>query len=211
MNSPFLNLLPPEVRQCLTVRKLDAHQTLFQQGQKAEAFYLLESGRLRLVGFVAQQMIDYFFVKSGEIFAEPALFLDSYPCTAIADESCKLVAIPREIFLEAMAQHPELSHALMKQIVLRFCKAKTLLELRSVRPVRERILHYLRLNTQSDKQTVVLDHALKDVASELGLAPEVLSRTLTQLEIEGILRRNKRTIWLSEQWLALRTVDKKVV
>jgi len=73
---------------------------------------------------------------------------------------------------------------------------KVMVELRSIRSAQERVLHYLRLVVPAEKNTVVLEQPLKNIASDLGITPEVLSRTLTQLASDGVIAREKRRITL---------------
>jgi DNA-binding Lrp family transcriptional regulator len=45
---------------------------------------------------------------------------------------------------------------------------------------------------------VVLEQPLKSIAADLGISPEAFSRTLAQLENDGIIAREKRKITLIE-------------
>jgi CRP/FNR family transcriptional regulator, dissimilatory nitrate respiration regulator len=69
-----------------------------------------------------------------------------------------------------------------------------LLELRGIRSARARVLHYLRVMTPNDEKILNLEQPLKEIANDIGISPEALSRTLTQLQNEGILTRIKRRI-----------------
>ena len=49
----------------------------------------------------------------------------------------------------------------------------------------------------ADGRTVAIKGLLKDVAATIGLAPEVLYRTLAQLEADRVIRRGDGTIELT--------------
>jgi CRP-like cAMP-binding protein len=106
------------------------------------------------------------------------------------------------MFLEALRQSPSLSEQYLAHLTQRFATVKRLLEMRSIRSARDRLLHYLYQQRQPGQLTVALQGSFKDLAIELGLTPESLSRTFAQLQAEKVLKRRKRSITFSEEWLA---------
>ncbi len=188
--------LPTELRQVATVSDLEMGQIVFQQGDPAESLYWVRSGRLRLVSFTWAQVITHYMVEAGESFGETALYFDTYSCTAIADRPTQVSAIPKQAFREALRYSPQLSEWYLAQLTQRFHQVKGLLELRSIRSARERVLHYLIQHTGSEQPALILDRPLKAWAGELGITPEGLSRTLAQLETAGVITRRKRSISL---------------
>lgn len=193
--------LPSKLQQQLTYRSLNAGQILFQQGEKAESIFLVESGRLKIVGFTDQKIITHYFVEVGESFAEIALFSEQYTYTVIADIPSQAIVIPKSGFIEAIRNSTDFSITFMRQLSQRLEVVQTLLELRSIRSARERIMYYLKLNLPSNQTTLTLDKSLKNIATELGLVPEVLSRNLALLQEEGIITKKKRSITLNEEWI----------
>jgi len=76
-----LDWLPDRLRALSKVRSLAAGEVLFRQGDRANAIFEVEQGRMRLV----RQTIDNHPVtlhtaRPGELFAEAALFADRYHC-----------------------------------------------------------------------------------------------------------------------------------
>lgn len=191
--------LPADLR--TTRCSLAAGQILLQQGEPANNLYWVESGKLRLVSFVNQRMITHYFVGEGELLAESALQFDTYACTAIAETSAELLAIPKDEFAAALRQSPRLSELYLANLTQRFQSTKDLLELRSISSARDRILHYLMQRRPAGQTTVTLDRPLKMLASDLALTPEGLSRLLSRLQTEGVITRKKRSISFSEEWL----------
>ncbi|NJL83672.1 MAG: Crp/Fnr family transcriptional regulator [Chloroflexaceae bacterium] len=192
--------LPPSLQAMMSRQTLSPGQILLQQGEPAKAVFFVELGRLRLASFTEQQVINHYFVEAGESFGETNLFSETYSCSAIATMTSRVIAIPKQSFLEALGQSPGLAAVVMQQMARQFRLVKTLLELRSLRSARDRVTRYLQLKLAAGS-TINLDKPLKDVASELGLAPEVLSRTLARLEQEGTISRDRKSITFSEAWL----------
>jgi CRP/FNR family transcriptional regulator len=59
------------------------------------------------------------------------------------------------------------------------------------------VLGYLVARTGVDGRTITIGGPLKDIAAMIGLAPEVLYRTLALLESERIIRRGNGIIELT--------------
>lgn len=196
-----LNQLPAELQAIVSSKNLAAGQILFAQHELAEAVFIVESGYIGLVSYTLEgKQINHYSVRAGESFAEVALFNERYVCTAIAYAPSRVWVLPKQPFLLALKQHPDLSAAFMEQLARRLHENKILLELRSIRSARRRVLHYLQLKVQPDGVTIHLDRSLKNIADDLGLTPEALSRALKQLQQEGEITRGKRKITLCKEF-----------
>lgn len=193
--------LPTELEQRTHRYQPAAGQILFQQGDPAKHLYWVVSGQMRLVSFIKRQMITHYFVNAGEFLAESALHFDTYACTVIAEGPSEVVAIPTDLFAQALQQYPALSERYLANLTHRFQSVKDLLALRGITSARDRLLQYLLQRLDPEQSTVVLDKPLKAVASELALTPEGLSRLLSRLQAEDVITRKKRTITFSQEWL----------
>lgn len=193
--------LPADMRQNSSPKLLSKGEILLQQGEAAEFIYLVTKGQIRLVSFVNQQMVTHYFVEAGELLGESALYIPSYGCTAIAETSSEVIAIPVNEFSVALKANPELSERYLAHLTQRFYTVKSLLELRSINSSRDRLLRYLMPLLAPGQYTVTLDKPLRAVASELALTPEALSRILSRLEAEGAISRQRRVITFSPEWL----------
>lgn len=190
-SKPLLTLL----QGAIVYRDLVNGQTLFYQGDRAESVFVVELGKIRLAHFTqAGKVIQHYEVMTGESFAEAALFNSIYDCAAIAVMPSRVLVLPKEILLATLEQQPTLAMGVMAQLAKRAYDTKVLLNLRSIRSPRDRVLHYLQLVAQSNK--VNLERSFKDIAEEIGIAPEVFSRALSSLEQEGVISRSQRNIEL---------------
>lgn len=201
MNLSQLNQLPPELQAIATVKDFAAGHVLFTQHEPAAAIFVLVSGQIQLVNYIEDgQQVHHYSVKAGESFAEMALFNEVYGCTAIARASSQVLVLPKQPFLIALRQHPDLAETFMARLAYRLHESKILLELRSIRSAQKRVMHYLQLNVQPDDITVTIDRPLKEVADDLGLTPEALSRALTKLHQEEKINRGKRKVTLRKEF-----------
>jgi CRP-like cAMP-binding protein len=199
MDFSEIDQLPSALQAVVTYRDLSNGEVLFHQNEESRSIYAVRSGQVRLLHYTNDgQSISHYAVRAGEICAEIALFLDVYTCTAVTEGSTQVSIFPKQAFLSTLQQNQDFAIAFIMQLSYRLHATKVMLELRSIRSARERVLHYLRLVATPEKNTVVLQQPLKNIASELGISPEVLSRTLTQLASAGAIAREKRRITLLE-------------
>ena len=189
--------LPSVLRAAITHQNLTAGQVLFHQRDQALATFTVEIGRLRLVRYTSEgDLVVFQVVRAGESFAESALFSDVYCCDAVAEVPSRVIVYPKQLLLTVLRDQPDLAEDFMERLVRKSQSLKVRLELRSIRSARERVLQYLVNAIQPGETTVNFDRPLKNIAGELGLSPEVLYRTLAQLERESIITRADRHITL---------------
>lgn len=196
--------LPPALRNGITYQELVTGQALFQQGDPALAVFIVETGRLRLFRYTTEgKMVTFCVARAGEIFAEVAIFSDFYTDSAVAEVDSRVAVYPKQLLLDALCEYPNLAEDFMTLLVRKIQSLKFRLELRDIRSAHERVLQYLRhLAQPDDDRSVNLDRPLKDIAGDLGLTPETLSRTLRRLEREGAIARVQRVIMLQNSSVA---------
>jgi len=190
-----LDWLPAEVRERSVVRSLNAGETLFRQGDKATAIFAVESGRVRLVRHTTDNHpIVLHTARSGELFAEAALFAGAYHCDAVAAMASRVRAVPKRPLLAAFRSDPAIGERFMAVLAHQVHALRARLEERNIRSARARVLHHLGLMSGADGRAVALEGTLMDLAAELGLTHEALYRTLAALEKEGVIVRTKSEI-----------------
>lgn len=192
-----LDTLPVELRNAIVHRDLAAGENLFQQGDLALSFFVVETGRVRLVRYTSgDKEVTLQIAGSGEGVAEIALFSETYLCTAVAEVNSRVIVYPKEFLLSAIRNNPDLAEDFMAMLVGKIQDLKIRVELRDIRAAHERLLRYLRYQAQSGQTVVNFDRPLKDIAVDLGLTPETLSRALTRLERDGMITRTRLSITL---------------
>jgi CRP-like cAMP-binding protein len=189
--------LPEPIRQRSKLQVLETGKALFRQGDQATAIFAVEQGRLRLIRrTVDHREVVLHTARQGELFAEAALFSSAYQCDAVAAIASRVQAFPKRELLAALRSDPALAQRFMAVLAHQVHALRAQLEERNIRSARERVLHHLALTAGADGRTVRVDGRLMDLAAELGLAHEVLYRTLAALEKEGAITRTRSTIAL---------------
>ena len=178
------------------IRNLARDEPLFRQGERASAVFLIVRGRLRMVRNLASgDRVTIHTGRTGELFAEGALFSDVYQCDAIAAESSRVRACGKAEMLAALGDTPSTTLALLEQVTHLLHHARAMRELRNIRSADDRVLQHLHLSASKDG-AVVFDRPLLEVAEDLGLTHEAYYRALATLTRAGAIERKGRKIRL---------------
>ena len=181
------------------VRTRQAGEIVFRQGDAVSSLYGVETGRVKLERSTAEgRRVLVYVARSGETFAEAALFHDAFNCDAVAATRSRIVTFSRRSVLDLLRGDTRRAEQIVRLLASQVRALRTRLELRNILSARERILQYLR--QEADEDGVLLVEApLKELAAELGLAHETLYRELGRLESEGFLARTEGRIRLVER------------
>ena len=95
-------------------RRLGADETLFLQGDAADAFYLLAEGRLKVFKLLRDgRTATVRHVEPGQTFAEAALFHETYPSSTETMTECLLYRFDKEQTLALLLAEPQLAVSLL--------------------------------------------------------------------------------------------------
>ena len=171
--------------------ELSPHQRLFSQGDRAKAFFIVQSGTIKLFRLSSQGQEKIMrAVSAGQSFADSILFMEPprYPVHAEAIENCTLVAVERGAYLHALEQSFETCRVLMTQMTQRILSHWDEIENLSMHGSVQRLARYLlRAAPRPHATEVRLPLAKSQIAAQLGLAPETLSRGLRTLSRGGAI------------------------
>ncbi len=216
MNLLNIDSLPSLLQNAATIYSFTAGQRLFRQGDRQNNFYIVETGRVKLVRYTIEgRMVVLQVVRRGESLGENTFISGAYSCTAIAEIASRTIVYPQSLLIQALLEYPELAEDLNYKLTRKIQSLKVSLELLQVRSAHLRLFQYLQYNAAfSNNQTVVntsigyagetpaslsvnLDQPWKEIAAELDLAPRTVSRALARLEYEGRITRQADSIILS--------------
>lgn len=174
-----------------TLRTLGKDETLFREGEKAEGFYVIQTGRIsifRLTPDGREQIICVF--QAPESFAEIALStIETYPANAIALGPAQVIVIHKTHFRELVCKKPELAlHMLASMSMHLKHLVQTIHDIKG-RQIEGRLADWiLQQELPADgSPAFVLPVSKKVLAGQLGVTSETLSRTFARFRREGLI------------------------
>jgi CRP-like cAMP-binding protein len=182
--------LPQSVRDAGVNRALNAGEVLFRVDTPTVGLFEVIRGGIKLVRIApsGRETILY-TAAAGDFVAEASLFSPTYHCDALATTDSVVRLYPKRSLFAAFRKDPAAAQAFMAMLAREIMRLRTRLEQRNIHGARDRVRHYLMLNTEADGRTVILAGTLKDLASELGLTHESLYRTLAEMAADGEIER----------------------
>jgi len=178
-------------------REIEAGTLLFRQGEIAERCFFLERGEvaLRRVSRKGAE-VEIARIAEGEWFAEAALFAGrEFPAQAVAVKDCVALEFGRSAIL---AFSDPVTASFFLSLLARKCLAlNARIDQLTAMEARERVAGFLlglcpgsRSGCEGSRKpcSFTLPKKKREIASELGMSPETLSRALRRMEDEGYLR-----------------------
>jgi CRP/FNR family transcriptional regulator len=174
-----------------TVKELKKDDILFMEGDPAEAFYLVESGKIKIYRISDEGQEHTLEIhEAGDLVAEAAIFdKETYPAFCQAMEDCTLLRIPKADFVALVRKYPDFGIRVMHGYSKRLRFLVNRLEDQSMHDVRSRLAAYLikHISTENKQLVCHIPISKKELASFLGTIPETLSRTLSAMKRDGII------------------------
>jgi CRP/FNR family transcriptional regulator, cyclic AMP receptor protein len=177
-------------------------ELLFGEGDSCRGLFVVTTGKVRLFKLSPAGREQVLGVRGpGSSLGEPAILDGSnYPASASALEDAEVFFISREDFQNVCREHPEVVLKVIAEVGSRLRHLVGIIADLSFSTVRQRLIALvLRLTQTSGTPSgegvhVELPGTHEDLASELGTVRELVSRNLSQLQTEGFLEVNGRTI-----------------
>ncbi len=175
-------------------------QTIFSDGEYAKGFYVLVSGRVKIfkLSHDGKEQILH-IINTGEPFGEAPVFAgEKFPAYAEALEESRAVFFPAAAFTALIKKDPLIAMNMLAILSRRLKQFARLVENLSLKEVPQRLAAYFLYLSEDRKSddSLDLDMAKGQLASILGTIPETLSRILSKMVNQDLIRVQGRTIKL---------------
>jgi len=188
-----------------SLRHYGTGEMIFSEGDPCGGLFIIHSGAVKIFKLAANGREQILGVeRAGNTIAEVPVFDGgSYPASTLAVESSELVFVRKEDFRALCLQHPEVALKVLKVVGKRLRGLVGIIEELSFTTVRQRLIGYLlRLARQVPGAPNSVELALpvshQDLAAELGTVRELVSRNLSRLQAEGLIRLQTRAIQIPD-------------
>ena len=197
MSSPPARNFPAALRSSAKRVSCKAGDTIFRTGGTTHSVFFVESGAVRLVRYGrAGEEVVLHDARAGEFFAEASLDSARYHCDAVSSTPSELLQVPASALRELLDADREFARQWVALLARQLRAVRTRVERLSLKSAAERVRHLLVSEGRGPRCEVALAGTLKDLARNLGLAHEVLYRTLAAMERAGVIEREGTTLRL---------------
>lgn len=192
---PFRRLPPTELKRLVHVARETRYakgETIFREGQRSDAVWLVKTGRVHLMKFLANGKASTTCVMTvGETFCcLPAMDRGPYPVDAVVAEESVIVRIPADDFHQAMSRSPSFT----QETLCLFCERLRQVEHRSCmvyEPAEERLAKILLGLSKKLGPSIPLTR--QELAEIAGTTLETAIRTLSRFSKRGWIRSARGT------------------
>jgi len=183
-------------------RNYSAGQSVFGEGEPCSGLYVVESGHVRIFKSSANGREQVLSIDGpGSSIAElPVFDGGSYPASVTVIDEAKLVFVSKQDFQALCMAHPQVALKVLRVVGARLRRLVGIIEELSFTTVRHRLASFLlRLAQKEGKRSAAgVEFALptsnQELASHIGTVRELVSRNLSRLQAEGILKIDGRTV-----------------
>lgn len=184
--------------------KKQADQMVFVQGAQSDFFYFVYHGAVKIYRGTLkgdEKIVDVIF--SGHTFAEGIMFnhIPRYPVSSTAIQQTVMVRIKSAAYIELLKSDAELCLNMLGRLSIRLHWMVGELDKQSLRNASYRVVDYMLSQvpkTETDEFTLSLGIAKRDIASQLSIKPETLSRSLKSLENRNFIVVHEKNILIKD-------------
>jgi CRP/FNR family cyclic AMP-dependent transcriptional regulator len=181
-------------------RHFSAGETVFSAGEACAGLYVIESGHIRIFKSSAGGREQVLSIDGpGSSIAElPVFDGGTYPASAVAIDEVTLLFVSKQDFHGLCVAHPQVALKVLRVVGARLRRLVGIIEELSFTTVRHRLASLLlRLAQKEGRPTeegieIILTVSNQDLASQIGTVRELVSRNLSRLQADGIIKIDGR-------------------
>ncbi|MBF0611832.1 MAG: Crp/Fnr family transcriptional regulator [Magnetococcales bacterium] len=188
------------VHRSMRQHKLDVNENLFDDQHKADRFFYLRRGQIKLSRISAsggEKVVE--IVQPGNVFALAVLFMEepNYPVCADAVRPSEVFSFDGHAFLDILRSSTDTCFRVMADMSNRLRRQMGEIDNLCLQSASFRMIQYLLdqvPNQQSKGVEIFLDAPKNLIASRLSIQPETLSRILRTLTRKNLIIVDNKTI-----------------
>lgn len=183
-------------------RHYKSGEIVFGEGEPCAGLYVVEAGHIRIYKSSANGREQVLSVDGpGSSVAElPVFDGGNYPASVAAIDDATLLFVSKQDFQALCLAHPQVALKVLRVVGARLRRLVGIIEELSFTTVRHRLASFLlRLAAKEGKRTsdgleVTLPVSNQELAAQIGTVRELVSRNLSRLQAEGMLKIEGRTL-----------------
>lgn len=190
-----------QLKQMMTRQRYKTGELLFNEGDEADALYLIQRGRVKV--FVSQQEKEFILSIQGRGEAVGELsILDDQPRSASVEaiESCDVLILPKSDFKEWLVAQPQIGLSVIAElvgIIRRQTEQIRGLALQDVYSRVRAVLEGMAGQPDTDGLRYIADRLTQqDIADRVGSSREMIARILKELVLGEYISIENRHVTL---------------
>jgi len=175
------------------------------EGDPCAGLFIIESGHVRIFKSSPSGREQVLTVEGpGSSVAElPVFDGGNYPASTAAVDNARIYFISKQDFHSLCIVHPQVPLKVLKVVGGRLRKLVGIIEELSFTTVRSRPISVLLRLAQSGKKTregieIQLPPSNQELGSEIGTVRELVSRNLSRLQAEGLIRLDAKAVVIAD-------------
>ncbi|QLF93220.1 Crp/Fnr family transcriptional regulator [Pseudomonas sp. ABC1] len=196
---PLFESMPEPVRTALLADAVLKHSAagvfLFREGEPAHHYLLIESGQVEVLRFNMdgdERVFSQF--GRGQLVADAAMFMPHgrYPMNARTTQETRYWRLSQQALLDACERFPQLSLRLLQSLSHRLYRRINEVEWMTSSSAAQRLAAYLLLQYQQQGAAIELPLSQRQLAANLGIRAESLSRLFSDWQQHGYVKGRQR-------------------
>ena len=191
----------------ISARKFSPGQIVFSEGEPCAGLFVVESGSIRIFKSSSGGREQVLSIEGpgGSVAELPVFDGGNYPASAITIEDTVLLFVSKQDFHALCLAHPEVALKVLRVVGARLRKLVGIIEELSFTTVRHRLSAYLLRLAQKEGKAVAqgveitLPSNNQELAAQIGTVRELVSRNLSRLQAEGILKIDGRILVIRDR------------
>lgn len=184
-------------------RRCSPGELIFGEGEPCSGLYVVERGHVRIFKSSSSGREQVLSIDgAGSSIAEVPVFDGgNYPASGAAVDHATLLLIRKQDFHELCLAQPQVALKVLRVVGARLRRLVGIIEELSFTTVRHRLAALLLRLARDGKPTadgveILLPANNQELAAQIGTVRELVSRNLSRLQAEGILKIDGRTVLL---------------
>jgi CRP/FNR family transcriptional regulator len=181
-------------------------EIVFSEGEPCAGLYVVQGGHIRVFKTSAAGREQVLTIDGpGSSVAEIPVFDGGvYPASGAAADNATLLFIGKQDFQALCLAHPQVALKVLRIVGARLRRLVGIIEELSFTTVRHRLVSFLlRLAQRDGRKTaegveIQLPFSQQELASQIGTVRELVSRNLSRLQAEGLLKVDGRTVMVHD-------------
>ncbi len=206
---PFSKLERAQIREILdlaAVRRFDADQSVFTEGDKADRFFMLLDGYIRVVRLTPEgEQVISLHIPAGQLFGiAKAIGREDYPATAMTAAESIVLSWPTRLWEEFLGKYDGFATETYKTVGARVGEMNNRIMEMATLHVEQRVANaLLRLINQTGKRIdggIEIDFPItrQNISEMTGTTLHTVSRLLSAWQKQGIVESQRKRVMVRD-------------